>query len=239
MKTSYILLIALATMVVSCKEEKETPKVIYDSTKSVKPEPPKVDTTRVVIADLPIEISGTNYLIHPIGDIRVYDAARNRYSGNSGRNVSYTISNYNEFEITGYLSNLKFQPIGSDSLHLLSSKPVLIQTATFLRQAPAKSSQQLMVYTLADMDTNKDGRLDENDIKSLYISTISGDKFTKLSVDFEELVDWQLAVNSNRVYFRTIEDTNKNGEFDKDDVVHYHYIDLSDADWTVKSYKPV
>ena len=239
MKSRYIILFAFTLLISSCNQEKEKPKVIYDNASKNKVAPANVDTTRIVIADLPIEISGTDYLIHPIGDIRVYDGGRAKYAGGASNSVSYTISNYNEFEITGYLSNLKFQAINSDSLHVLSEKPVMIQTATFLRQVAEKTKQQLMVYTLADVDTNKDGKLDDTDIKSLYISTISGEKFTKLSADFEELIDWELAVNSNRVYFRTIEDTNKNGEFDKNDVLHYNYVDVSVKDWSVKTYKPI
>jgi hypothetical protein len=42
------------------------------------------------------------------------------------------------------------------------------------------------------MDTNKDGKLDTSDIKALYLSKISGEKFTKISSDFQELIDWKL-----------------------------------------------
>lgn len=226
-------------LAVSCKEEKEKPKVIYDNPNKAKVETVKADTAQIEIADLPIVITGTDYLIHPVGDLR-FDGQKVRYGSSSGGNgVSYTISNYNEFEITGYLRNLKFQQSHTDSLKTLTDKPVLILTATYLKAIADKTKQQILVYTLADMDTNKDAKIDSNDIKSLYISTISGDNFTKLSTDFEELVDWRLLENKNRLYFRTIEDTNKNGEFDKDDVLHYNYVDLSGKDWKVVSYNPI
>jgi hypothetical protein len=73
------------------------------------------------------------------------------------------------------------------------------------------------------MDTNKDGKLDTSDIKALYLSKISGEKFTKISSDFQELIDWKL-IESNRLYYRTVEDTNKNGQFDKKDVVIYYSL---------------
>jgi len=88
------------------------------------------------------------------------------------------------------------------------------------------------------MDTNKDGKLDANDIKSLYISEISGNHFMKLSPDFQELIDWNLIEEKNRLYFRTTEDTNKNGDFDKDDTVFYYYVDLLDKEWKINEYKP-
>jgi hypothetical protein len=42
-----------------------------------------------------------------------------------------------------------------------------------------------MVYTLTDSDTNKDGKIDTSDIKTLYLSDISGENFTKVSADLD------------------------------------------------------
>lgn len=229
----YIVLFLL-TILVSCKEETEKPKVIYSNSTKVK-EQPKQDSTQVEIADLPIQMQGTNYLLHPVAGLNIS-------GGNSKSNVngvSFKISNYSEYEITGYLRNLKFQEIGSDSIKALTDKPILIQTATYLKSVSDKAKQQVLVYSLADLDTNKDDKLDVNDIKSLYISEISGNRFTKISADFQELIDWNLIESKNRLYFRTVEDTNKNGQFDKDDVIHYHYLDLSNKEWKVFDYNPI
>ena len=89
------------------------------------------------------------------------------------------------------------------------------------------------------MDTNKDGKLDGSDIKSLYLSTISGQKFTKISANFEELIDWKVIESKGLLYFRTIQDTNKNGAFDAEDNLQYHMVNLLDKDWKVISYKPI
>lgn len=238
MKKIAVLLAGFAVLLfLSCKkEEPETPKVIYDTTAKPKAAK-KIDTTQIQIADLPIHIQGTNFLIHPVGDFRVYE--RKIRSGYGYEKGSFSISNYSEFELTGFLQNLKFQEINSDSIIALTDKPVLIQTATFLKAFADASKKQIMVYTMADMDTNKDGKIDANDIRSLYVSEISGEKLTKISPELEELVDWNLVESKNRLYFRTIEDTNKNGEFDKNDVLHYSYIDLSGKEWKVINYKPI
>ena len=237
---SKISVLFLLTLLVSCKQEVEKPKVIYENSAKTK-EQPKVDTTQLEIADLPIQMQGTNYLIHPIGTITSSGKLEKiRYESSTNANdVSFKISNYSENEITGYLRNLKFQEIGSDSIKALTNKAVLIQTATYLKAVSDKAKQQVLIYTLADSDTNKDGKLDANDIKSLYISEISGNRFTKISVDLQELIDWNLMESKSRVYFRTIEDTNKNGQFDKNDIVHYHYLDLSNKDWKVCDYSPI
>ena len=235
-----ISVLFLLILLVGCKQEVEKPKVIYENSAKTK-EQPKVDTTQLEIADLPIQMQGTNYLIHPIGTITSSGKLEKiRYESSTNANdVSFKISNYSENEITGYLRNLKFQEIGSDSIKALTNKAVLIQTATYLKAVSDKAKQQVLIYTLADADTNKDGKLDSNDIKSLYISEISGNRFTKISIDLQELIDWNLMESKSRVYFRTIEDTNKNGQFDKNDIVHYHYIDLSNKDWKVCDYNPI
>lgn len=240
MKKVHIVLLGISYLLLaSCKEESEKPKVTYDASNKGK-EIAKVDLTQIAIADLPIQMKGTNYLIHPVGDLSVYqNRAKSNYGSISTDQVSFTVSNTSELEITGYLRNLKFQKIGTDSIKALTDKPVLIQTATYLKSVADRSKQQIMVYTLADVDTNKDGKLDSSDIKALYLSEISGEKLTKISVDFQELIDWNLIESKNLLYFRTIEDTNKNGEFDKNDVLHYNYVDLSNKDWKVSSYQPI
>jgi len=240
MRTFYFTCIGISLLLLaSCKEESEKPKVTYDASKTTK-EIVKIDSTQIKIADLPIQMDGTNYLIHPVGDLNVYDkGAKNKYGSSSVNDVSFTISNESEFEITGYLQNLKFQKIGSDSIKALTDKPVLIQTATYLKKVSDKINKQIMVYTLMDMDTNKDGKLDVSDITTLYLSKISGEGFTKVSVDYQELIDWNLIESQNRLYFRTVEDTNKNGKFDSKDVLHYNYIDLAPKDWKVESYNPI
>lgn len=240
MKNIKIVVLFVSVLILaSCKEEVEKPKVIYDGANKEKPYS-KIDSTQIAIADLPIQIEGTDYLIHPIGDLRVYErGTKSRYGSSSVIDLSFTISNFGENEITGYLQNLKFQKINSDSIRALTDKQVLIQTATYLSGIADKTNKKIMVYTLFDIDSNRDGKLDTSDIKSLYLSDISGSDFTKISVNFQELIDWSLIESQNRLYFRTAEDTNKNGQFDKNDVVHYNYINLANSDWKVESYEPI
>jgi len=233
----YIALVIVGT-VISCREEVKKPKVSYDVSNKVSIT--KADSSQIEIADLPIQMEGTNYLIHPVGDLRVYErGTKARYGSSSVNDVSFTISNLGEYEITGYLQNLKFQAVDSDSIRALSDKPILILTATYLKPVADKTQNKVMVYTLTDSDTNKDGKIDTSDIKTLYLSDISGENFTKVSADLEELVDWSLVESKNRLYFRTIEDTNQKGQFDKNDVLHYNYIDLASKKWEVKAYKPI
>ncbi|MEZ4837881.1 hypothetical protein [Flavobacterium sp.] len=230
--------LAVVLVLFSCKErEEEKPKVIYEepTLKVVN----KIDTTQIKVADLPVHMEGTSYLLHPFGEVRVYDSkANSSYGSSSTGRVSYAVSNYNRYEITGFLKNIYIQHIDSVHSRPLTDKSLLIQTATYLNTFTQKSKKEILVYSISDMDTNRDGKLDANDIKSLYISNISGENFKKISPDFQELIDWNLIEVSNRLYFRTIQDSNKNGDFDKDDAVFYYFVDLMDAEWKLNEYKP-
>jgi hypothetical protein len=231
----YIAMVFVGLFVSCKKEAAEKPKVTYETTSKAKTEV-ESDTNQIEVADLPINMEGTNFLIHPIGPMSGNGKGiKSSYDSEQG----FTVSNYGEYQITGYLKNLKFQEIGKDTIYTLTDKQILIETATYLKTFADKSKQQLLVYSLADMDTNKDGKLDNSDIKSLYLSTISGQKFTKLSADFQELIDWKIIESKNLLYFRTIEDTNKNGEFDTKDSLQYQFVNLLDKEWKVISYKPI
>ena len=235
MKKAAIALAFASLLFASCKQEEQKPKVIYEEAKAK----PQKDSTQIKVADLPVHMEGTQYLIHPVGDVRIYEDSNRSYGTSRTNNVSYAISNYNRFEITGYFENLKFQHVDSIAIKPLTDKKIQIHTATYLNTVADKIKKQVLIYTLVDADTNKDGRVDNNDIRSLYISDISGKGFRKLSDDVQELIDWSLVEALNRIYFRTIEDINKNGAFDENDKVHYHYADLLSADWAVTDYEPV
>ena len=242
MKKLSIYIFPILILLVSCKEESKKPKVIYEDAKAIVA-PVKKDSTQIKIADLPVHINGTSFLIHPMGEYSMTDGSSKVNSSSASasydKDESFKVSNYSDYEITGYISNFKFQKIGSDSLHLLTEKPVLIQTVTYLKTVSDKAKQQVLVYTLADMDTNNDGKVNSNDIKTIYLSDISGNKSTKIAANFQELIDWNLIESNSHLYFRTIEDINKNGAFDKTDKVHYHFVNLQNKDWKVEEYSPI
>ncbi len=240
MKNIQIIILGLSVLLLtSCKNEVEKPKVSYDKTIKKTAEQ-KADTTKIVVADLPIQFDGTQYLIFPVGNLNVSENSKWRYdSSSSGSNQSFNVANNMENEITGYLQNLKFQNIQKDTTIALTDKPMLIQSVSYLSTIAARTKQQTLVYLVADSDTNEDGKLDVSDIKSLYLSDISGNKFTKISADFQEVLDWKIIEAKNRLYFRTIDDTNKNGKFDKDDKVHYNFVNLLEKDWKAVEFMPI
>ena len=225
--------------IVSCKEEAEKPKVSYNKTDKKTVEQ-KQDTTKILVAGLPIQFDLTNYLIYPIGNINssIDDSGKVYESRWKESETSYNVANSMDNEITGYMQNLKFQKIDSDSIVSLTKKSMLIQSVNYLPTIAFKTKQQTLLYLLADADTNEDGKLDTNDIRSLYLSDISGEKFTKISTDLQEVLDWKIIDSRNRLYYRTIEDTNKNGKFDKNDKLHYFYLNILEKEWKATEFMP-
>jgi hypothetical protein len=226
------------TLFVSCKKEEiNTPKVSYDTISKVKITAPKLNA--VILADLPIQFTGTNVLLFPIGEVNISDGIKSKgeYSYSDGEN--YRVSNYSEFEISGNMNNIKFQRVGQDSLIKLTDKKIAIQRITYLKNLADKTKKQFLVYLLEDLDSNQDGKADSNDIKNLYISDINGLNFIKLSPEYQEVIDWNIIDFQNKLYFRTIEDINKNGAFDKEDKLHYYVVDLLALEIEVKEYNPV
>ena len=114
MKNYIYILLTLSVLIFSCQEEKAKPKVKYTETevKSL-----QKDTTKLEVADLPIQFDGSNVLVYTIGNLTLGDINKKgnyettSYEGVAGFNVSNSMEN----EITGYLQNLKFQAVGSDS----------------------------------------------------------------------------------------------------------------------------
>ncbi len=99
------------------------------------------------------------------------------------------------------MSNVMFQHKDSLDLKPLTENKMQIQSITFLDEFALKTGKKLLVYSLVDKDTNRDGKYDSNDIKALYVSNADGTNFTKLTPEFQELLDWNVVLENNRLYF--------------------------------------
>ncbi|WP_298895577.1 hypothetical protein [uncultured Psychroserpens sp.] len=203
----------------------------------------KNERKTVVMADLPIHIDSTNYLIHPIGNY-VFSRNKSDYSEyDDYRSDSYSntfdVSSNSGDRITGDISNLKFQNVNSNELKPLTENTVSIRSILFLRKVFKKNGKGYFLYEVIDKDTNADGDLDFNDLKSIYISNLNGTAFRKLSPHLQDLVTWKMILEANKLFFKSIEDTDRNGEFNKKDKMHYFYLDLSDEHSKVVEYYPI
>lgn len=238
MKKLFILCISLASLM-SC-DDNDNRKIVQDP--KALPELKK-DTSTIEIADLPILLDSTNYLIHPIGFYKTenryklgsYSSSSSDYDDGFGISVSrggdvFSVNN---------LTNVSFQHIDSTELMPLTDKIIRITEMSFLKDVYKNSGKTVIIYEVRDFDTNNDQKLDYGDVRTLYISNIDGSNFTKLLPDFEDLREWKTILANNRLYFNSVEDTNKNGEFDKKDNMHYYTLDLNVSDFKPTEYFPL
>lgn len=54
-----------------------------------------------------------------------------------------------------------------------------------------------------------------------------------------ELYDWNTIKGESKIYFRTLEDKNKDGELNNNDKFHYYFIDFSTTPYSVTEYNPL
>lgn len=242
MKILFIFLPIASLFFWSCNSNPK-PTVVYpsDSTDQVTEQKLIVDTTLVLMGELPVYFENTDYLLFPIGPIRVYSRGNNKIyfgSGSSDDN-SFSIGYLSGTTFTGSLDNVMIQHLDSTEFRPITDQVLKIKSFRFLESIRKRTKQQLVVMTVIDRDTNNDGKLTDDDIESLYVSKLNGKSFKKLSSELQELLDWKIIKINERLYFRTIEDIDKNGEFNKKDKIHHFYVELKNEEFNVVEYDPL
>jgi len=234
-----LILGIIISLLISCGNENKSKIVHVENSRNEVPELKK-DTTFIEFADLPIQIDSTDYLIHPIG---YFKTKKHRgkviYKSPAYGSKNFSISRYSGYRISGNLINVKFQHVESEKLAALTENVIRIKSLTFLKKLFDTTKKQFLVYEVTDKDTNQDEKLDFDDINTLYISKIDGTEFRKLTGKNKELIDWKFIESKSRLYFRTIEDTNKDGEFGEKDFIHYKYVNLNSENLSIVEYKPI
>lgn len=241
-----VIILGILLILSSC--ESRQPKIDYNDKNqkdSLSMSSVANDTSKVLVAELPISFDSTDYLMHPIGFIRL-DDRENRGILKSG---SYSSSGYsgNDFSVesnrndyfSGTITNLVFEDLRTRNQHLLTENMICITNVEYLRDLSKKIKRQYLLYSVVDKDLNHDGELDYKDIGSLYISKINGADFKKITNNYQEYVNGELILKDLKYFFRTIEDSNKDGEFNKKDKYHYFYIDFANESYKVVEYYPL
>lgn len=249
-----ILTITAVSLLIACGDKK-TPQVIYDENVSdtLTMENVLEDTTKVLVTGMPIYLDsvGVSQLIHPIGWDDVY--VEKNY-GRIGGSVGYSGFGKSKMEeseygfrvqtdgrdyISGQMVNLIFENLENGKQRILTDRVLVIHNVSYLRDLAKKSNRHYLLYTVCDKDYNRDGKLDYNDMSAYYMSNIDGTNFTKITQDYHYFDVSKLVLQNNKYYFRTLEDVNKDGVFNKKDKYHYYYINLMDGDFTPVEYFPL
>lgn len=195
----------------------------------------KIDTTLIKVADLPILIDSTNYLIHPVGYGNNREVNKSYFSSSKG-GETYHLTGFYDNEINGMMTNLKFQKLGSDKFTSLTKENIQISSVSFLREIFNVTKQQILMYKVIDSDTNDDEKLDYEDDISLYLSKVDGTNFIKISPQNQKVINVKELAENKRLYFKTIESIKP--EEDKLQI-HYFYVDLANENFNVVEYYPL
>jgi len=197
----------------------------------------RIDTTLMKVADLPIHIDSTSYLIHPIGYVNSREKGEDYFLKSSSKGgEKYDLTSFYGNEINGVMTNLKFQKIGTDNFISLTKENIEISSVSFLRAIFNNTKKQVLIYKVIDSDTNGDKELNYEDNTSLYLSKIDGTGFTKISPSNQEVTHTQVLAVNNRLYFKT----NENVKTKEDKLqIHYFYVDFNTEGFKTVEYYPV
>ena len=243
-----VYIISVLLFAHSCTGSQEAPKIDYNDAQadSLTLEKTIADTTKTIIATLPLSFDSTSVLLQPSGLINIKDIKEASilssisYSEEKSRKKEpdFYASGIYKDELSGKLSNIYFDDLTTNTQRLLTDKLLSIYRVIYLRDISKKTNKDFLLYFVNDKDTNRDSKLDSDDILSLYISTLSGTGFNKITQDNHELINTKLIPLASRYYFTTIEDIDKDGHFSKKDKYHYYYIDFSAEPYKVIEYNP-
>ena len=197
------------------------------------------DTTKVLVAELPVKFDSTDVLIFAIGLVDLQArGGYSRFESSSSGDSDIASSYFNKDILTGSLINLVFRDKNGDERKLTDRK-IVIRRVTFLREIFYKTKTGYLLYSIIDRDTNGDKILNNSDLETLYISRNDGTGFKKISKELHEFYDFSIITGENRVYFRTLEDHNKDGLLNNQDKFHYYTIDFTPDAYKVNEYNPL
>ena len=237
--TKLPIVIILVILFASCGQEK--PKIDYDNkidTIAAVDDPIK-DTTKILVSELPIKFDSTDVLLFAIGLVDLQE--RGGYSkivSGSYSKADISLSYFSNDNLTGNFINVVFRE-KNDNERKLTDHRIRIRTINFLRDIFRATKMGYLLYSVSDRDTNGDKELNHSDLEALYISRINGEGFGKISKELHEFYDYEMIKGENRVYFRTLEDKNKDGELNNKDKFHYYYINFTSDKYEVIEYNPL
>jgi len=233
-------LIVIVTAIIFCSCGPDRPKINHEAVDTTAVVDDRIkDTTKILVSELPVKFDSTDVILFAIGLVDLQErGGYSKISSGSYGSVDITSAYLTGDNLIGNFINIVFQDKSGNEKKLTDQK-IKIRSVTFLRDIFKKTKTGYLLYSISDRDSNGDKELDHSDLEALYISKIDGADFKKLTKELHEFYDWSLIKGENRVYFRTLEDKNKDGELNNKDKFHYYFIDFSGDKYAVTEYNPV
>ena len=193
------------------------------------------DTSRVLIAQLPVQFDSTDVLIFPVSILELDSRTSYKSIGSSYESSDVSHSYLYNDQLYGAFANFIFRD-HTGSERKLSSQRMTVQSVHFLRSIYKAVARGYLLYAVYDRDSNQDGRLNGADLEAIYISDVDGSNFRKITRELHEYLDHTTIPSEKRIYFRTLEDRNRDGVMDKLDPIHHYYIDFSEKSLHIIEY---
>lgn len=235
----FLALAFFAVLAFACSEQ--TPKIDYENQIDTVATIVNIvdDTTKIVVSELPVRFDSTEVLIYAVGLVDLQErGGYSKFGSGSYSGSDISSSYFNKDNLSGQFINLVFED-GNGNRTPLTNHKMTINRVLFLRGIYNNTKQQILMYSLYDRDTNGDGRMNRQDLESLYLSNIDGTNFKKISKELHEFYDHRTLKEDNKLYFRTLEDINKDGKLNNQDKFHYYLIEFLEDGYEVSEYDPI
>lgn len=207
MKYNLLMIMAFLGMLLSsCLKSTDGENINTFSEKSEE----EKQISKNLVADLPMLIDSTNYIVFSIRDNKIQERKRGLYkSGNWYNN---------------YLDNLIFQNIETQETHILTKKEIKIISYERLLDSLNPSLNTTLYKVIDSFPKNET----QETFTSLYLSTNDGKNFTKITKTNEHLHSWNYIVETNTIYFITKDDIDNNRKLDNKDEQSMHSVSVND-----------
>ncbi len=233
--------IGTAVLLTAFSCTRNTPKIDYNVEVDTVATPDDIirDTTKLLASELPARFDSTNVLIYAVGLVDLEEKGGYRkigsgsYSGSSGSG-----SYFHGDDLSGRYVNLVFED-ETGARRMLTTSKMTITGSIFLRRIFNKTKRKFLLHFVYDRDTNGDGVFDGRDLEALYLSNIDGTSFRKITKELHEFYDYRILKDDSILYFRTLEDLNKDGKLNNKDRFHHYRLDLGNDEMHIEEYDPL
>lgn len=228
------LLLTISILIFACSRNE--PRIVYDENDNVEHSEDLSDSEtknyKKLIADLPFSFDSLDYLYFPIGETNESFKmnVRTFASSYSKTSKSYSLGYVSGRNVNCNLDNLMIRSKDKSTFKLLTKSDLRIKSLNYLYRIDTLHGIDRFVYKIIDSDSNKDTYINDDDLVGLYSSKTNGDEFKRISPINQQLIDWETIDLQGLLYFRTMEDIDRNGEFDDKDRINLYEYDLIKGD---------